>query len=157
MYPFSKFKFVTFVIMMSMKCKYAIKALTRLGRSYGMGYVQTNSIAEAENIPKKFLEQILLELKHGRMVNSKQGIGGGYYLLKKPKDISVADVYRLFDGAIALVPCVSLNFYERCDDCKNEKTCLLHDEFVKIREGARVVMSKTTIQSFLNSVKSRKK
>lgn len=142
--------------MMSMKCKYALKALTRLGRNYGKGYLQTTGIAEAENIPKKFLEQILLDLKHARMVGSKQGIGGGYYLVKKPKDISVADVYRLFDGAIALVPCVSLNFYEKCDDCKSEKNCLLRDEFIKIREGAREVMSKTSIQSFLNSSKTRK-
>ncbi len=128
-----------------------------LGRNYGQGYLLTRNIAQKENIPKKFLEQILLELKHARFVNSKQGVGGGYYLIKKPKDISVADVYRLFDGAIALVPCVSLNFYEKCDDCKNEKECLLHDEFIKIREGARVVMSKTTIQSFLQHDKKRKK
>lgn len=140
---------------MSMKCKYAIKALVRLGSNYGKGYLFTKDIAEKENIPKKFLEQILLELKHARLVNSKRGVGGGYYLLKEPKDISVADVYRLFDGAIALVPCVSLNFYEKCDDCKSEKECLLRDEFIKIREGARVVMSKTTIQSFLQQAKKQ--
>lgn len=139
--------------MMSMKTKYALKALTRLARNFGKGYVQTNFIAEAENIPKKFLEQILLDLKRARMVNSKQGVGGGYYLVKKPKDISVADIYRLFDGPIALLPCVSLNYYEKCDDCKSEKNCLLRDEFIKIREETRVIMSKTTIQSFLNSKK----
>ena len=143
--------------MMSMKCKYALKALTRLGKNHGKGYVQTNMIAEMENIPKKFLEQILLELKHARMVGSRQGIGGGYYMVKKPKDISVADVYRLFDGAIALVPCVSLNFYEKCNDCRNEKKCLLRDEFIRIREGARVVMSKTSIQTFLNAAKTGRK
>jgi Rrf2 family protein len=143
--------------MMSMKCKYALKALTRLGRDPKKGFLQTGDIARQENIPRKFLEQILVDLKHARMVNSKQGIGGGYYLLKKPKDISVADVYRLFDGAIALVPCVSLNFYEKCNDCKSEKECLLRDEFIKIREGARVVMSKITIQSFLNTPKNRQK
>ena len=104
---------------MSKKCKYAIKALGRLGRNYGKDCLFTKDIAQKENIPKKFLEQILLELKHAHMVNSKRGVGGGYYLLKNPKDISVADVYRLFDGAIALVPCVSLNFYEKCDDCKS--------------------------------------
>ncbi|MEO5581166.1 MAG: Rrf2 family transcriptional regulator [Saprospiraceae bacterium] len=133
-----------------MKCKYAIKALVQLGLHYKKGYVLTSSISEAENIPKKFLEQILIDLKHAGFVASKRGFGGGHYLIKKPKDISVADVYRLFDGAIALVPCVSLNFYQRCDDCKNEKNCVFRDEFIKIREGARVVMSKTTIQSFLN-------
>jgi DNA-binding IscR family transcriptional regulator len=61
----------------------------------------------------------------------------------------VADVYRIFDGAIALLPCVSLNFYEKCDDCKDEKTCSLRREFIKIREGSRLVMSKISIQSFL--------
>ena len=137
--------------MMSMKCKYAIKALIQLGMHYDEGSdVLTSAISKEENIPKKFLEQILLELKHAGFVGSKQGYGGGYYLKTKPKDISVADVYRLFDGAIALVPCVSLNFYEKCDDCKSEKTCLMREEFMKIREGARLIMSKTTIQSFLN-------
>jgi len=132
-----------------MKCKYAIKALIKLGKNYKKDYVQTKNIAEKENIPKKFLEQILLQLKYAGYVGSQQGYGGGYYLKKHPKQITIADIYRLFDGAIALVPCVSLNFYEKCDDCKSEKKCILRDEFIKIREGARVVMSKTSIQSFL--------
>ena len=138
--------------MMSMKCKYAIKALVQLGQHFEKGYLLSSTISEVEHIPKKFLEQILIDLKHAGFVGSKRGFGGGHYLIKKPKDISVADVYRLFDGAISLVPCVSLNFYQRCDDCKNEKKCVLRDEFIKIREGARIVMSKTTIQSFLNQV-----
>lgn len=141
---------------MSMKCKYAIKALIQLGSHYDDGYVLTSTISREENIPKKFLEQILLELKHAGFVGSKQGYGGGYYLKTKPRDISVADVYRLFDGAIALVPCVSLNFYEKCEDCKSEKTCLMREEFIKIREGARLIMSKTTIQSFLNQENKNK-
>ena len=140
--------------MMSMKCKYAIKALIQLGMGYNQGYTMTSAISEAENIPKKFLEQILLELKHAGFVGSKQGYGGGYYLKRKPVEISVADVYRLFDGAIALVPCVSLNFYEKCDDCKSEKACLLREEMIKIREGARLIMSRITIQSFLNRKKN---
>ena len=135
--------------MMSMKCKYAIKALINLAANYQKGYVHTADIATEENIPKKFLEQILLDLKHAKIVNSKQGSKGGYYMLKHPKEVSVADVYRIFDGAIALLPCVSLNFYEKCDDCKDEKTCSLRREFIKIREGSRLVMSKISIQSFL--------
>lgn len=141
--------------MISMRTKYALKALVRLGLNEKQGRMQTQVIARTENIPKKFLEQILLELKRAKMVNSKQGIGGGYFLIKKPKDISVADVYRLFEGAIAPVPCVSLNFYEKCHDCRNEKTCTLREQFIRIREGARVIMSKTTIQSFLDSRKSQ--
>jgi Rrf2 family protein len=140
-----------------MKCKYAIKALISLAANYKKGYMHTADIATAENIPKKFLEQILLDLKHAKFVNSKQGSKGGYYLLKEPKQVSVADVYRIFDGAISLLPCVSLNFYEKCDDCNDEKTCSLRREFIKIREGARVVMSKTNIQSFLKEEKRTEK
>lgn len=135
--------------MMSKKCKYAIKALVRLGENYGKGNVFTSFIAEAENIPKKFLEQILLELKHAGYVGSQRGFGGGYYLKKHPKQITVADIYRLFDGAIALVPCVAVQFYEKCDDCQDEKSCPYRREFMKIKEQTRLVMKKTTIQSFL--------
>lgn len=127
----------------------------RLAKNYNQGHLQTADIAEKENIPKKFLEQILLDLKHARMVSSKQGSGGGYFLIKNPKDISVADVYRLFDGAIALLPCVSINFYEKCEDCTDEKECAMQREFIKIREGARKVMSKTTIQSLIKDSDSQ--
>lgn len=134
---------------MSKKCKYAFKALIRLAKNYEKGYFQTAEIAKAENIPQKFLEQILLELKHAKFVNSKQGNKGGYYLVKSPKEITVADIYRMFDGPIALLPCISLNFYEPCDDCLNEKTCELRTPFTQIREGTRTVMSAITIQDFL--------
>ena len=134
---------------MSKKTKYALKALIRLAANYNKGLMQTADIANKENIPKKFLEQIFSSLKSAKMVNSKSGIGGGHYLAKHPKLITVADVYRLFDGPIALLPCVSLNFYEKCDDCKSEEKCLLRAEFVKIREKTRKVMSKTTLESFL--------
>lgn len=136
--------------MMSKKCKYALKALIKLASNYNKGVVATADIAQSENIPRKFLEQILMELKHAKLVNSKQGVSGGYYLTKKPTEISVADVYRLFDGPIALLPCVSLNYYEKCDDCVNEEKCNLREEFIKIREKTRIIMSKTSLQSFLN-------
>lgn len=141
--------------MISMRTKYALKALVLLGSKKGKGYLKTSFIAHTQNIPKKFLEQILLELKRAKMVNSKRGVDGGYFLVKKPKEISVADVYRLFEGAIAPASCVSLNFYEKCSDCESEKNCSLREQFIKIREGARVIMSKTTIQSFLDSGKKR--
>lgn len=144
--------------MMSMKCKYAIKALINMAANYQKDYLSTSEIAIAENIPKKFLEQILLELKHAKLVNSKQGSKGGYYLLKDPKDVSVADVYRIFDGAIALLPCISLNFYEPCADCADEATCTLRREFIKVREGSRLIMSRIKLSSFLvKSGKQKKK
>jgi len=131
--------------------------MIRLAKNYNNGYLQTGEIAEIENIPKKFLDQILLELKHAHFVNSKQGNKGGYYLVKAPKEISVADIYRLFDGPIALLPCISLNFYEPCDDCLDETTCSLRDEFAKIRERTRIIMSKTTLQSFITIKETKKK
>lgn len=135
--------------MMSKKCKYALKALVHLGRHYDQGPVLTGDIAREEHIPRKFLEQILLELKHAHWVNSRQGSKGGYYLLKAPAEILLADVYRLFDGPIALVPCASLYYYEKCDDCTDEATCTLRRELIKVREATRQVMSQTSIQSFI--------
>lgn len=134
---------------MSKKCKYAIKALVQLGANFQKGNMLTADIAANENIPKKFLEQILLELKHAGYVGSQKGYGGGYYLKRDPNEITVADIYRLFDGAIALVPCVAVRFYEKCEDCADEKTCVYRREFETIREQTRDVMKKTTIAAFL--------
>ncbi len=140
--------------MMSKKFKYALKALVRLARNYKQGYLAIGIIAEQENIPKKFLEQILLELKRTKLVNSRQGIGGGYYLLKPPAEISVAELHRIFDGPIAMTPCTSLNFYEPCDDCVSEELCYLRKEFIAIRDKTRTIMTETTLQSFLDNITS---
>jgi Rrf2 family protein len=137
--------------MMSKKCKYALKALIRLGKEYGGGnLLLTDDIARSEHIPKKFLEQILLDLKHAGYVRSKQGSKGGYRLVEDPNRITLAEIYRLFDGAIALVPCVSQKFYEACDDCPDETICRLKPVFIDVREKTYELFSETTIQSFLN-------
>jgi Rrf2 family protein len=99
---------------------------------------------------QKFLEQILLELKRAKLVNSKQGKVGGYYLLKSPDDVSLADIYRIFDGPIALTPCVSLNFYEACDDCVDEAECYLRNELMIVREKTRKSMMEATLTKFIN-------
>lgn len=137
--------------MMSKKCKYALKALIRLGKEYGGGnLLLTDDIARSEHIPKKFLEQILLNLKHAGYVRSKQGSRGGYRLVQDPNHITLAEIYRLFDGAIALVPCVSQKFYEACDDCPDEMICRLKPVFIDVREKTYALFSETTIQSFLD-------
>ena len=136
---------------MSKKCKYALKALIRLGGDFGGGQLLTDEIARAENIPKKFLEQILLDLKRAGYVRSKQGTKGGYRLVRDPRQITLAEIYRLFDGAIALVPCVSQKFYETCDDCPDEKTCRLKRVFIDVREQTYELLSGITIESFLDS------
>jgi len=137
--------------MISKKCKYALKAMVCLARNYQQGSLTTASIAEKENIPKKFLEQILLELKRWKLVNSKQGVGGGYYLLKHPTEVSLADLYRIFDGPISLTPCVSLNYYEKCDDCLDEATCYLRKQLIVIRDETRASMMQATLQSFIDN------
>jgi len=136
--------------MMSKKCKYALKALIHLGQEYGKDHILTDDIATAENIPKKFLELILLDLKHAGYVRSKQGKKGGYRLAQDPGEITLAEIHRLFDGAIALVPCVSQKFYETCDDCPDEKNCRLKKVFIDVRDETFDLLSGITIKSFLD-------
>ncbi|MCA4792596.1 Rrf2 family transcriptional regulator [Myroides odoratimimus] len=136
--------------MLSKRCKYALKAMVCLARVYQNGHLTIATIAEKENIPKKFLEQILLELKRVKLVNSKKGLAGGYYLIKDPKEVSVADLYRIFDGPIALTPCVSINYYEPCDDCEDEVSCYLRKQFMEIRDKTRKSMSEATLQRFID-------
>ncbi|CAM3877187.1 Rrf2 family transcriptional regulator [Flavobacterium sinopsychrotolerans] len=135
--------------MLSQKTKYALKALLYLAEQDVNHISKTVEIAEAASIPKKFLEQILLDLKRGHFVGSKQGKFGGYYLLKSKNDITLADIHRLFDGAIALLPCASLNFYERCSDCVDESECLLRHGLITIREETLKAMQGITIASLV--------
>ncbi len=124
--------------------KYALKALIHIANAEE-AYVKTGNIAEKAQIPKKFLEQILLELKKGRIINSKQGNVGGFYFVKEPKDITLADIYRLIDGPIALIPCVSKNFYEPCDDCINEDICSIRHALIEVRDGTLKILETINI------------
>ncbi len=135
--------------MLSNKTKYALKALLYLAQQEETHVSRTIDIAEAAAIPKKFLEQILLDLKRGHFVGSKQGKFGGYYLLKSGNDISLADIHRLFDGAIALLPCASLNFYEPCSDCTTESECSLRQGLLLIRDETLKAMQGITIASLV--------
>ena len=135
--------------MLSNKAKYALKALLFLAQQEENHISRTVEIAEGATIPKKFLEQILLDLKRGHFVGSKQGKLGGYYLLKSKNEITLADIHRLFDGAIALLPCASLNFYEPCSDCKSESECLLRHGLMIIRDETLKAMQSITIASLV--------
>jgi len=136
--------------MLSKKSKYAIKALIVLGKNYGKEPMQILKIAEEENIPKKFLEQILLEMRNAGILYSKKGAGGGYSLNKDPEDIRLSQVIRLTDGPIALLPCVSLNFYRRCDECKTEETCGIRDTFIDVRNAMLQILNDTSIADIIN-------
>lgn len=127
--------------MLSKKCKYAIHALVYLAERYDKGPVHIQDIAEDQRIPKKFLEAILLELKNAQILHSKKGKGGGYYMYRKPEDVNLIEIIRLMDGAIAMLPCVSLNYYEPCEECVNEPLCGIRDAFIGVRDETLRVLS----------------
>ncbi len=131
--------------MLSKKCKYAIHALVYLAERYQQGPVHIQDIAESQHIPKKFLEAILLELKNSKILHSKKGKGGGYYLYKSPEDVSLVEIIRLMEGAISLLPCVSINYYEPCEECRDEKTCGIRDAFSIVRDETLRVLSGSTL------------
>jgi Rrf2 family protein len=131
--------------MLSKKTKYAIKALVALGKNVDNPPMQISKIAEDERIPKKFLEQILLDLRNAGFLYSKKGAGGGYSLNKKPEEIFLVHVMRVTDGPIAMLPCASLNFYHKCDECVSEVTCGIRSAFIEVRDATLKVLSDTSI------------
>ena len=146
--------------MISRKTKYAINALIHLTKRKDEGPILISEIAEAESIPQKFLESILLDLKKAAILASKKGKGGGYYLLKDPEDVDLAEVMRLFDGPIALLPCVSYLYYERCDECKDEETCGQRDVFLEVRNKTVEMLKKATLTEIIkreNKLRKQKK
>ena len=135
--------------MLSKKTKYGIKALTYIARRTDNEPVQIATIAKSENISQKFLESILLTLRKSGFLASKKGKGGGYYLLKEPKDIKMASVMRILEGPIAMVPCVSLNFYEKCDDCPDEKACPVHNLMIEVRDSALNIFNNKSLSDLI--------
>ena len=133
--------------MISQKAKYAIKALMYLAEKPLGEPVKTLDIAKNARIPKKFLEHILLDLKNATLVSSKQGVSGGYYLMKDPRNINLADIYRLFDGAVALLPCASYKYFEPCADCENVDTCKIRHELIEVKKQTLIALKKVTIKS----------
>ena len=135
--------------MLSKKTKYAIKALVILGKNADQPPMQISKIAEEETIPKKFLEQILLDLRNAGFLYSKKGAGGGYSLNKDPREILLVSIMRITDGPIAMVPCASLNFYHKCEECKSETTCGIRDVFVEVRDASLKILSETSIADII--------
>jgi Rrf2 family protein len=140
--------------LLSKKTKYAIRALIALGENFGGEAMNILSISQKENIPKKFLEQILLEMRNAGFLFSKKGAGGGYSLLKDPKDINLVHVMRLTGGPIAQLPCVSLNFYQKCEECKDEETCGIRDTFRSVRDATLKILTETTIADLISKEKN---
>lgn len=135
--------------MLSRKAQYAFRALTHLVNQHEVGPVLISEIAQKKHIPLKFLENILLELKKADILDSKKGKGGGYFLKKDPAKVSVASVIRIVDGPIAMLPCVSLYFYQKCSNC-DEGNCGLHDMMEQVRDATLSILENQTLQDLVS-------
>lgn len=135
--------------MISQKAKYALRALVALAKAGDS--LMIGEIAGRKNIPRKFLEQILLELKHHGIVQSRRGKLGGYSLLMAPDRITFGQVLRIIDGPMAPLPCLSRIAYRRCSDCATEKSCEIRRVFARVAESAREVLDRTTIADSLST------
>lgn len=107
-------------------------------------------ISHHENIPRKFLEAILLELKTDGILSAKKGKSGGYFLTQKPEDIYMSRILRLLNGPIAMIPCVSLNYYEKCDDCPDEETCGVNRLMLQVRDSALKILESRTLREVVD-------
>lgn len=130
--------------MISQKAKYAFKALIHLAARPGET-IQIDDIARACDVPRKFLEHILLDLKRQGLIASRRGRMGGYVMLRPPAEITVGEVLRLIDGPIAPLPCISVTAYRRCEDCPDEQRCAVRHLFVDVYSVILQVMDGTTL------------
>ncbi|MFO1478333.1 MAG: Rrf2 family transcriptional regulator [Verrucomicrobiota bacterium] len=129
---------------LSVRGEYALRALLVLGLNYGKPVVRIQAISDHQNIPKRFLEQILNDLKSAGVVQSKRGIAGGYRLARRPEEITLATVVRHIEGALAPVSCVSERFYEKCS-CPDESRCAIRSVMKEVRESIVRIMERTTV------------
>jgi Rrf2 family protein len=136
--------------MLSQKTRYALRALLFLAERAGARPVQIAEIAETQQVPRKYLELIMLDLKRAGLVASGRGPGGGYVLARRPEDISFVEVIRTTDGPIAMVPCASLNFYARCADCRDETACAIRRVMSRVRDDAVRVLESVSLADAAN-------
>jgi Rrf2 family protein len=129
---------------LSVRGEYALRALLVLGMNYDQSVVRIQTISDQQNIPKRFLEQILNDLKSAGVVQSRRGASGGYQLSRRPEEISLAVIVRHIEGALAPVSCVSERFYEKCT-CPDESRCPIRSVMKDVREAVVKIMEQTTI------------
>lgn len=129
---------------LSVRGEYALRALLVLGINYDQQVVKIQTISEEQNIPKRFLEHILNDLKSGGIVESRRGLSGGYRLARPPQEITLAAVIRHVEGALAPVSCVSEKFYEKCS-CPDESRCAIRSVMREVREAVVKIVERVTI------------
>jgi Rrf2 family protein len=141
--------------MISQKAKYAFKALAHLAEQPDGSSLQIEEIADAAGVPRKFLEHILLDLKHKGFVASRRGRSGGYTLIKSPTEITIGHILRAIDGPIAPLPCISQTAYRRCSDCLDEKTCVVRRLFKDTYAATLLLLDATTLADVVERGKTR--
>ena len=119
---------------LSLRGEYALRALLVLGLNYDQPVMRIHAISQQQNIPKRFLEQILNDLKSAGIVQSRRGVAGGYRLARRPEEITLAAVVRHIEGALAPVSCVSERYYEKCS-CPEESRCAIRSVMKEIRDA----------------------
>ncbi len=132
--------------MISKKTKYGLQALLALARAHGRGPILIAELAEQGRIPKKFLELILLQLKHAGLLGSRKGKGGGYFLAKAPSEITMGRAIRLLEGPLAPVPCASETAYQKCEECEDETSCGIRLVMKEVRNAIADILDHTTLQ-----------
>ncbi len=131
--------------MLSQKTRYTIRALQHLADTWGQGSVRLDAIAEAQNIPRKFLTVILSEMAREGIVVSHRGRDGGYELALPPVDVRYGDIIRLTRGSLALVPCASRNAHEHCNNCLPEVECRLRGLMLQLRDDTAAILDRITL------------
>src|SRR5215510_8407624 len=129
---------------LSVRGEYALRALLVLGLNYDQSVVRIQTISEQQKIPKRFLEQILNDLKSAGVVESRRGVAGGYRLARRPEEITLASIVRHIEGALAPVSCVSQRFYEKCS-CPDESRCAIRSVMKEIRDAVARIAEKVTL------------
>ena len=140
---------------LSTRGEYALRALLVLGLNYGPHVVRIQTISEEQNIPKRFLEQILNDLKSAGVVESKRGIAGGYRLARPPQNITLAAIIRHVEGALAPISCVSERFYEKCS-CPDEARCAIRSVMKEARDAVVKVVERVTVAELCERAKRLK-
>jgi Rrf2 family protein len=131
--------------MLSMKAKYALRALMVMSQNEKK-MLSSKTIAEQADAPSKFLDNILQELRHHGIVDSKRGIFGGYFLVQSPENLRLGDIVRMIDGMLAPVPCASVTAYRRCDDCQDEATCKIRHVMMRVRQAISDVLDTISLK-----------
>ncbi|MPT24043.1 MAG: Rrf2 family transcriptional regulator [Starkeya sp.] len=141
--------------MLTNKGKYGLKAMVHLASLESGTTTMGAAIAQAENIPKKFLDAILLDLRNAGLVRSKKGPGGGYSLARAPKEIRVGHIIRTLDGPLAPIGCASQSAYVACQDCTNREACEVRIVMTRVRDALSDILDRMTLEEMVSYGRTR--